>query len=207
MNDFQAINDIVNESIRNSSYISAVICSAVFVCYTLIIKLVEYFKAKQKSKPLLEMANALKENTENIVKLNSILDKTLKDAERKEVRQCEIAVQTGFAAMSFNILQSVSNVIVHNNIDDNRELIVDNVRKLVNSEYYKLYSALSSYEIKEVNVATKLDENWIKEIADNVINIIYNKQDAMTRITQVSNRILLFAKEYSTYINNKIFNT
>lgn len=207
MNDFQTINDIVNESIRNSSYISAAICSAVFVCYTLIIKLVEYFKAKQKNKPLLEMASALQENTANIVKLNSVLDKTLKDAERKELRQCESAITTGFASMAFRIMQSVANVIVHNNIEDNKELIVDNVHKLVNSEYYKLYSCLSAYEIKEVNVATKLNEEWIKEIADNVINIIYNHQDAMTRITQVSNRISIFANEYSTMICNKIFNT
>lgn len=207
MNDFQTINDIVNESIRSSSYISAAICSAVFVCYTLIIKLVEYFKAKQKNKPLLEMAAALRENTANIVKLNSVLDKTLKDAERKELRQCESAITMGFASLAFNIMQSVSNTIVHNNIEDNRELIVDNIHKLVNSEYYKLYSALSAFEIKEVNVATKLNEEWIKEIADNVINIIYNNQDAITRITQVSNRISLFATEYSTLITNKIFNT
>ena len=207
MNDFQAINDIVNESIRNSSYISAAICSAVFVCYTLIIKLVEYFKAKQKNKPLLEMAAALRENTANIVKLNSVLDKTLKDAERKELRQCESAITMGFAAMAFNLMQSVSNIIVHNNIEDNRELIVDNIHKLVNSEYYKLYSSLSAFEIKEVNVASKLNEEWIKEIADNVISIIYNSQDAMTRITQVSNRISIFANEYSTLISNKIFNT
>ena len=207
MNDFQTINDIVNESIRSSSYISAAICSAVFVCYTLIIKLVEYFKAKQKNKPLLEMAAALRENTANIVKLNSVLDKTLKDAERKELRQCESAITMGFASLAFKLMQSVSNIIVHNNIEDNRELIVDNIHKLVNSEYYKLYSALSAFEIKEVNVASRLNEEWIKEIADNVITIIYNNQDAITRITQVSNRISLFATEYSTLITNKIFNT
>jgi len=207
MNDFQTINDIVNESIRNSSYVTVAISSGVFICYTLIIRLIDYFKAKQKSKPLLEMASALKENTANIVKLNSVLDKTLKDAERKELRQCESAITMGFAAMAFRLMQSVSSVIVHNNIEDNKELIVDNVQKLVNSEYYKLYSSLSAFEIKEVNVATKLNEDWIKEIADNVINIIYNHQDAMTRITQVSNRISIFVTEYSTYISNKIFNT
>ena len=207
MNDFQTINDIVNESVRNSSYVTVAISSGVFICYTLIIRLIDYFKAKQKSKPLLEMASALKENTANIVKLNSVLDKTLKDAERKELRQCESAITMGFAAMAFRLMQSVSSVIVHNNIEDNKELIVDNVQKLVNSEYYKLYSSLSAFEIKEVNVATKLNEDWIKEIADNVINIIYNHQDAMTRITQVSNRISIFVTEYSTYISNKIFNT
>ena len=47
----------------------------------------------------------------------------------------------------------------------------------------------------------------IKEIADNLVDIIYNGQDAMTRITQVNNRLNVCVNEYSTYINNKTFNT
>ncbi len=207
MNDFQTINDIVNESVRNSSYATVAISSGVFICYTLIIKLVDYFKAKQNNKPLVEMANAIREITSNIVKLNSVLDKTLKEAERKEVRQCESAIQMGFNGMAFRLIQQVSNTIAHNNINEGKELITDNIHKLVNSEYYKLYSALSAYEINEVNVATKLNDEWIKEIADNLIAIVYNGQDAMSRIAQVNNRVSIFINEYSTIINNKIFNT
>ena len=85
--------------------------------------------------------------------------------------------------------------------------IINNINKLVSTEYYKLYSNLSVYEIKEVNVASKLKEEWIKEIADNIIAIIYNGQDAIARITQVSNRINISINEYSTYVNNKTFNT
>lgn len=207
MNDFQAINDIVNESVRNSSYIAVVISSSIFIIYTLIVKLIDYFKSKSKTKPLLEMAAALKENTANIVKLNSVLDKTLKDAERKETRQCENAIKLGFGALSFALLQHCTATIAHNNISDNKELIVDNIHKLVSGEYYKLYSTLSMYEIAEVNVASKLDESWIKEIANTIIAIIYNGQDEITRITQINNRLNIYANEYSTFINNKIFNT
>ena len=83
MNEFQTINDIVNESVRNSSYITIAISSAVFISYTLVVQLIGYFKSKSKTKPLLEMANAIRENTANIVKLNSVLDKTLQEADRK----------------------------------------------------------------------------------------------------------------------------
>lgn len=207
MNDFQTINDIVNESVRNSSYITVVISSAVFIVYTITVKLIDYFKQKGKQRPLLEMAAALKENTANIVKLNSVLDKTLKDAERKESRQCENAIQLGFRSMSFRLAQDCTAIIAHNNINDNKELIIDNVKKLVTGEYYKLYSTLSMYEIAEVNVATKLNDEWIKEIADNIIAIIYNGQDEITRITQINNRLSIYINEYSTFINNKIFNT
>ena len=207
MNDFLSINEIVNESVRTSSYITVIISSCVFVSYTLIIRLIDYFKAKNKSKPLLEMAIALKENTTNIVKLNGILDKTLKDAERKELRQCERAIDLAFKGFGYRLAQECVDVIAHNNIVDNKELITGNINKLVSAEYYKLYSTLAAYEIGDINVATKLKEEWIKEVADNLIAIVYDGQEAITRVTQINNRLNICLNEYSTFINNKVFNT
>lgn len=207
MNDFQTIQEVVNESVRNSSYITVIISSCIFICYTLIIRLIDYFKSKDKNKPLIEMANAIKENTANIVKLNGVLDKTLKDAERRKTTQCEKAIELAFEAFGFKIVQESSYTVAHNNIETNKELIIGNMAKFVSAEYYKLYSALSSYEINEVNVATKLKEDWIKEVTDAVVAIIYNGQDGITRITQLTSRIVIYINEYSTYVSNKIFNT
>lgn len=207
MNDFQTINDIVNESVRNSSYYTVAISSCVFIVYTLIVQLIGYFKAKNKSKPMLEMSNALKEMATNIVKLNSVLDKTLKEADRKKVRQCEVAIDIGFRTFAYEISQEIISIIAHNNIDKNKELIIGNINKLVSTEYYKLYSVLSAYEINEVNIASKLKTEWIEEIAKNIIAIVYNGQDAIDRITHINNRLEISVDEYSTFINNKIFNT
>ena len=207
MNDFQTVNDIVNESVRNSSYYTVAISSCVFILYTLIVQLIGYFKGKAKNKPLMEMAEAIKENTENVVRLNGVLDKTLQGAEKKKVRQCESAIDLAFRASLVRIIQEVSSIIAHNNIDKNKEFIVGNINKLVSNEYYRLYSALAIYEINDVNVASRLKEEWIKEIADNIVDIIYNGQDAMTRVTQINNRLNVCINEYSTYINNKTFNT
>ena len=207
MNDFQTVNDIVNESVRNSSYYTVAISSCVFILYTLIVQLIGYFKGKSKNKPLIEMAEAIKENTENVVKLNSVLDKTLQGAEKKKVRQCESAIDLAFKASSLRLVQETASIIAHNNIDKNKEFIVSNINKFVSTEYYRLYSALAIYEINDVNVASRLKEEWIKEIADNIVDIIYNDQDAMTRITQINNRLNICINEYSTYINNKTFNT
>lgn len=207
MNDFQTVNDIVNESVRNSSYYTVAISSCVFILYTLIVQLIGYFKGKAKNKPLIEMAEAIKENTENIVKLNGVLDRTLQGAEKKKVRQCESAIDLAFKASSLRIVQEAASIIAHNNIDKNKEFIVSNINKFVSTEYYRLYSALAIYEINDVNVASRLKEEWIKEIADNIVDIIYNGQDAMTRVTQINNRLNVCINEYSTYINNKTFNT
>jgi oligoribonuclease (3'-5' exoribonuclease) len=207
MNDFQTVNDIVNESVRNSSYYTVAISSCVFILYTLIVQLIGYFKGKAKNKPLIEMAEAIKENTENVVRLNGVLDKTLQGAEKKKVRQCESAIELAFRASLLRIVQEVSSIIAHNNINKNKEFIVGNINKFVSNEYYRLYSALAIYEINDVNVASRLKEEWIKEIADNIVDIIYNGQDAMTRVTQINNRLNVCINEYSTYINNKTFNT
>ena len=207
MNDFQTINDIVNESIRNSSYYTVAISSCVFILYTLIVNLISYFKTKSKNKPILEMSKAMKEMTENIVKLNAVLDKTFKEAERKEIHKCKNVIELAFRNFASHISQECEDIITHNNIEKNKEFITDNITKLVSTEYYKLYSILSSYEINEVNVANRLKEEWIKEVADNMIAIIYDGQEAISRINQLNNRLFVYIDEYSTYINNKTFNT
>jgi len=207
MEELKTINDIVNESVRNSSYVTVIISSSVFILYTLIIRLVDYFKAKTKDKPLLEMSKAMKEMGENIAKLNAVLNKTFEDAEKKEIRQCDKAIQLAFRAMGFKIVQECSYIIAHNNIDKNKELINSNLTKIINTEYYKLYSSLSVFEINEVNVATKLKDEWVKEIADAILAIIYDGQDAVIRIAHINDRISILLNDYSTYILNKIFNT
>ena len=207
MNDFQTINDIVNESVRNSSYYTVAISSCVFILYTLIVNLISYFKTKSKNKPILEMSKAMKEMTENIVKLNAVLDKTFKEAERKEIHKCKNVIELAFRNFASHISQECEDIITHNNIEKNKEFITDNITKLVSTEYYKLYSILSSYEINEVNVANRLKEEWIKEVADNMIAIIYDGQEAISRINQLNNRLFVYIDEYSTYINNKTFNT
>ena len=152
MHDFQTINEIVSESVRNSSYYTVAISSCVFIVYTLINNLVSYFKTKSKNKPLIEISKAMVEMTENIVKLNTILDKTFKDAERKEISKCKTVIDLAFRTFASRISHQCESIIIHNNIEKNKEFITDNITKIISTEYYKLYSILSAYEINEVNV-------------------------------------------------------
>ena len=206
MHDFQTINEIVSESVRNSSYYTVAISSCVFILYALITNLVSYFKTKSKNKPLIEISKAMVEMTENIVKLNTILDKTLKDAERKEISKCKIVIDLAFRTFASRISQQCESVIANNNIEKNKEFITDNIAKLVSTEYYKLYSILSAYEINEVNVASKLKEEWIDSITKKCLQIIYSNQDSLNRIKQLNDRLIIITEEHSIYINNKVFN-
>lgn len=207
MNDFQTINDIVNESVRNSSYYTVAISSCVFILYTLIVQLIGYFKSKSKNKPLIEMSKAMNEMGENIAKLNAVLDKTFKDAERKEAHKCKNAIELGFGNLESIIVKEIQSIIIHNNIVKNKDLIIGNVKTLISTEYYKLYSTLSDYEINEYPVNRRLKEEWISELSDEILKIIYNDNDQVTRISQINNRVATLIANYSTYINNKTFNT
>ena len=206
MNDFQTINEIVSESVKNSSYYTVAISSCVFILYALITNLVSYFKSKSKNKPLIEISKAMMEMTENIVKLNTILDKTFKDAERKEISKCKQVIDLAFRTFASRISQQCESVIANNNIEKNKEFITDNIAKLVSTEYYKLYSILSAYEINEVNVASKLKEEWIDNITKKCLQIIYSNQDSLNRIKQLNDRLIIITEEHSIYINNKVFN-
>ena len=206
MHDFQTINEIVSESVRNSSYYTVAISSCVFILYALITNLVSYFKTKSKNKPLIEISKAMVEMTENIVKLNTILDKTFKDAERKEISKCKTVIDLAFRTFASRISHQCESIIIHNNIEKNKEFITDNITKIISTEYYKLYSILSAYEINEVNVASKLKEEWIDNITKKCLQIIYSNQDSLNRIKQLNDRLIIITEEHSIYINNKVFN-
>ena len=206
MDELQAVNDIVSAAVKDSSYITVLISSSVFILYTLIIKIVDYYKSKDKHKPLLEMASAIKDVSENVVKLNQVLDKTIQNAEQKEYDRIGNVIIASFNSFKSAILDQCIDTIIHNNIDANRDNVTQNVYKTVSTEYYKLYSIFSAYEHDSVNVATKLKEEWIDAITEEVLQIIYNGQDATDRIRQINNKLAIDTEEYSIYINNKVFN-
>lgn len=206
MDDLQTINDIINGAVKDTSYVTVLISSGVFIIYTLIIKVVELFKAKNRNKPLIEMASAIKEISENVVKLNQVLDKTILDIETKETGRISNVITIAFDSFKSAIIDRCIDIIIHNNVKANKDNIKQTIYKTVNTEYYKIYSIFSAYEHDSVNVATKIKPDWIDAVTDECLNIIYNEEDSANRIRQLNNKLSLIVDEYSIYINNKVFN-
>ena len=206
MNDLQTVNEIINTAVKDSSYITVIISCGVFIIYTIINKVIELYKAKDRNKPMLEMASAIKQVSENVVKLNQVLDKTFQDVEIKEANRITNIITASFNSFKSEIITRAIDIIVHNNIEANRESIKQSIYRTVSTEYYKIYSIFSAYEHDKVNVATKLKEEWIDDVTEEVLQIIYNGQDATDRIRQINNKLSIDTEEYSIYINNKVFN-
>lgn len=206
MQDFEVAHEIINKAIQNSSYITVLISSGVFIVYTLIIRLVDYFKAKDRNRPLIEMVEAIKEVSENVVRLNNVLDRTFKTAELKEENNIKNIVTLACDSLTLDVINYCNDIIIHNNIENNRVYITNNLTKYINTEYYKLYSLLSAYEINEINISTKLKEEWIEELAKECLSVIYEGGDKINRISHIHTKIQVIVTGYSVYILNKVFN-
>lgn len=206
MEDLQFINDIVNQSTKEASYWSVVISSTVFIIYTIVIRMFDYFKSKDKDKPLLEMSKAIQEVSNNVIKLNTVLDKMIQDNSKKDFTKCKNTIELSFIGFDSNVFKFCREIILHNNIETNRDLIISNISQKVNTEYYKIYSVLSIFEIKEIVVSTHLHSEWIDDITKDLINIIYNGQDKEARVNQISSKLKLTMNAYSTQVYNKTFN-
>lgn len=206
MDDFNQVNQIVSDAIKDSSYITVLISSGVYILYTLIIRLVDLFKAKDRNKPLIQMASAIKEVSENVVKLNTVLDKQIQDAESKERTKVRQVISLAFDSFRANISKTCNEIIIHNNIDKNKDLIRENLFKTVSTEYYKLYNVFSAYEVDGINIATKIKDEWIDDTTKECLEVIYDGQDKDARIGQILNKLTIIANEHSVYVNNKVFN-
>ena len=206
MDDFNQVNQIVSDAIKDSSYITVLISSGVYILYTLIIRLVDLFKAKDRNKPLIQMASAIKEVSENVVKLNTVLDKQIQNAESKELTKVRQVISLAFDSFRANISKTCNEIIIHNNIDKNRDLIRENLFKTISTEYYKLYNVFSAYEVDGINIATKIKDEWIDDTTKECLEVIYDGQDKDVRIGQILNKLTIIAHEHSVYVNNKVFN-
>lgn len=206
MDDFNQVNQIVSDAIKDSSYITVLISSGVYILYTLIIRLVDLFKAKDRNKPLIQMASAIKEVSENVVKLNTVLDKQIQDAESKELTKVRQVISLAFDSFRANISNTCNEIIIHNNIEENRDLIRENLFKTISTEYYKLYNVFSAYEVDGINITTKIKDEWIDDTTKECLEVIYDGQDKDVRIGQIINKLTIIANEHSVYVNNKVFN-
>lgn len=206
MDDFNQVNQIVSDGIKNSSYITVLISSGVYILYTLIIRLVDLFKAKDRNKLLIQMDSAIKEVNKNVVELNTVLDKQIQDAESKELTKVRQVISLAFDSFRANISKTCNEIIIHNNIEENRDLIRENLFKTISTEYYKLYNVFSAYEVDGINIATKIKDEWIDDTTKECLEVIYDGQDKDVRIGQIINKLAIIANEHSVYVNNKVFN-
>ena len=203
MEEFKMFNSVIENTVRNTSYVTVIISSIVFISYTVIIKLIDYFRHKDDKKSLVEMGLAVKEVSNNVAKLNAILDNLFQDITKKNLEKGKIIIELTFFNFQYKIVNLCRNIIINNNIDVNREFVVASITKTVNTEFYRAYNTLSLYEIKNIPLSKFLKEDWKDDCIKDVLAIVYNGQEDKLRISQINNNLGIKIDDWIVYINNK----
>lgn len=203
MEEFKFFNSIIEDTVRNTSYVTVIISSIVFISYTIIIKLIDYFRHKDDKKSIVEMGLAVKEVSNNVAKLNAILDNLFQDITKKNLEKGKIVIELAFFNFQYKIVNLCRNIIINNNIDINKEYVVASITKTVNTEFYRTYHTLSLYEIKNIPLSNFLKENWKDDCIKDVLAIVYNGQEDKLRISQINNNLGIKIDNWIVYINNK----
>jgi hypothetical protein len=203
MEEFKFFNSIIEDTVRNTSYVTVIISSIVFISYTIIIKLIDYFRHKDDKKSIVEMGLAVKEVSNNVAKLNAILDNLFQDITKKNLEKGKIVIELAFFNFQYKIVNLCRNIIINNNIDINKEYVVASITKTVNTEFYRVYHTLSLYEIKNIPLSNFLKENWKDDCIKDVLAIVYNGQEDKLRISQINNNLGIKIDNWIVYINNK----
>lgn len=203
MEEFKVFNSVIENTVRNTSYITVIISSVVFISYTVIIKLIDYFRHKDDKKSLVEMGLAVKEVSNNVAKLNAILDNLFQDITKKNLEKGKIIIELAFFNFQYKIVNLCRNIIINNNIDINKEFIIANITKTVNTEFYRAYHTLSLYEVGNTLLSEFLKDNWKDDCIKDVLAIIYNGQEDKLRISQINSNLSIKVDNWIVYINNK----
>lgn len=157
-----------------------------------VVYIVEKIISNKKKNPLVDIAQLLSIVTKDIIE---------KDRERAKA-----AVDIIFNNEARELAKFVQSTIINNNIDFNKEQIINNAKYLVNSVYYNTYSKLNMYRGVDDYLGKYMQERWKDDLYQDMIEIIYNKNiEPVKRILAYNNRIDIRVKDCASYIINNAF--
>jgi len=147
-----------------------------------------------------QLSNKLIESINNIsLFVNHITENIITTDKDK----CKTAIEDSMYASGMRLINFVSSTIINNHIELNKENILANVQNIVNAEYYSVYSTLSLYVINGTKVSESLNKQWMKDVEDDIISIIYSTNlDKEDKIMAFTNKINIKFQSYITYIIN-----
>lgn len=169
----------------------------IIIIYLVVVKLID---AKKEKKQGIINSNLI----DSFEKLNRFLEYFTKDIIEKEEDKCQFAIKNSFHRLSDSIINYCINTIINNNVDDNKQTIEDNIRQLVSTEYWNIYSNLLLYKSNGNKVSDYLEEHWKNELIKDITSIIFETSKTKEiRIKNVNSRIHINVDSYCIHVINK----
>lgn len=172
--------------------------TAIIAILLIVMKLIEMRKDSSTVKISADVAKSFNKLSEHLMDVT----KGMTDRERDK---CKSAIEDSLFSSGMRLVSFVSSTIVNNHIDENRDTILLNIKNIVNSEFYTMFSTLSMYKVNGVIASDFLNKDWMVGIEKDMIDIIYNmKLNKEDKILSFSNKITIRFQSYITYVINNV---
>lgn len=167
------------------------------IIYLLIIKVVDNRKESKQAKISKQLADSVSE-------ISNFIRNMSNDIIQKDKDKCKIAIEDSMLAYGLKLINFVSDTILHNHIQENKETILVNIHNVVNSEYYTIYASLSLYSFNNSKVSDVMKSEWMNEIEKDIVDIVYSERlNDADKINTFMHKINLRIQSYITYTINK----
>ena len=180
--------------------LSSLITISIFL---LLYKWLDNKKKTESEKFVSSISNTLDEVSKSLLQVSTFITDITKNIIDKDKDKCKTAIDDAMLASAMRLTIFVTNTVINNHVQTNKDNILANIHNIVNAEFYTVFSSLSLYKINGVKVSDNMKKDWMPSVEKSIIEIIFNdnlsKED---KISSFNNKISLKFQSYITYITN-----
>lgn len=180
--------------------LSSLITISIFL---LLYKWLDNKKKTEREKFVSSISDTLDEVSKSLLQVSTFITDITKNIIDKDKDKCKTAIDDAMLASAMRLTIFVTNTVINNHIQTNKDNILANIHNIVNAEFYTVFSNLSLYKINGVKVSDNMKKDWMPSVEKSIIEIIFNdnlsKED---KISSFNNKINLKFQSYITYITN-----
>ena len=180
--------------------LSSLITISIFL---LLYKWLDNKKKTKSEKFVSSISDTLDEVSKSLLQVSTFITDITKNIIDKDKDKCKTAIDDAMLASAMRLTIFVTNTVINNHVQTNKDNILANIHNIVNAEFYTVFSSLSLYKINGVKVSDNMKKDWMPSVEKSIIEIIFNdnlsKED---KISSFNNKINLKFQSYITYITN-----
>lgn len=180
--------------------LSSLITISIFL---LLYKWLDNKKKTESEKFVSSISDTLDEVSKSLLQVSTFITDITKNIIDKDKDKCKTAIDDAMLASAMRLTIFVTNTVINNHVQTNKDNILANIHNIVNAEFYTVFSNLSLYKINGVKVSDNMKKDWMPSVEKSIIEIVFNnnlsKED---KISSFNNKINLKFQSYISYITN-----
>lgn len=180
--------------------LSSLITISIFL---LLYKWLDNKKKTESEKFVSSISDTLDEISKSLLQVSTFITDITKNIIDKDKDKCKTAIDDAMLASAMRLTIFITNTVINNHVQTNKDNILANIHNIVNAEFYTVFSSLSLYKINGVKVSDNMKKDWMPSVEKSIIEIVFNnnlsKED---KIASFNNKINLKFQSYITYITN-----